>query len=228
MHSEIYLALIGDVVGSRTLPDREDAQRKLIEILDHLNGPESEHGFREQLAAPLTLTAGDEIQALLLMPSDPVGLVQRLTDHSWGRWTFPYLVFGVGIGSLSTGSIDASAEQAVNPALLDGECFHRARAALAKAGRSRNWVRWNPAGLRCAGALNALFELMAAIRSGWTTTQAIISHQARLADKQKDIAIQRGVSPSVISESLRAAHYNAILAGEEAARELFAREVDSR
>ena len=53
--------------------------------------------------------------------------------------------------------------------------------------------------------------------SRWTSRQAELARAAREAS-QKDVAADFGISPSVVSESLKAASFAAVRRGEEAAR----------
>lgn len=213
-----YVALISDLVASSELANRAAIQRRLPTWLADLNrrlGP-------EELAAPLTLTAGDEIQGLFRHSQGIVDVVQELTDHMFGSKA--EVRFGVGRGSLTTGPIDPPPGQAPNPALLDGPAFHRARAALEAAQRSNAWIRFEGFEDPPDEVLDGLFGLMAAVRSRWTPTQGTYSYEARSASSQKDLARSRKISPSVVSESLKAANHEAILAGEAAARLLLRQE----
>jgi SatD family (SatD) len=178
------------------------------------------------------ISAGDEIQVLLgveerLPGVTAVGILDRLTavlrPHR--------IVFGLGLGTLSTEPI-GSVQQ------LDGICFHRARAALAIAKRRRRWafllggddpdaaagedalaVSVSP-GAAFQLATNAILRLTGEIRAGWTDRQVEVMRQfpytmndARL---QKDVAEELDVSPSVISEILRAARRDAVREAEHA------------
>ena len=58
-----FLALIGDVSGSREVANRADLQARLERELARLN---ARHG--SLMAAPLTISAGDEFMALLPWP----------------------------------------------------------------------------------------------------------------------------------------------------------------
>ncbi|MEX0762149.1 MAG: SatD family protein [Dehalococcoidia bacterium] len=198
-----YTVLIGDVEDSRGLPDRAGAQRGLQQALRRLN-EELEH----ELAAPLALTAGDEIQGLLNSPEVAVSIIVRLADE-----LFPVrLIYGLGTGALATGISSHVAE-------IDGPAFHRARNALTAAGHTGSWLAAEGFGPELDRALSALFHLMSAIRSRWTGKQASYTAAARTM-MQKDVAGQFGVSPSVISESLKSASFEAVMVGEEAARQL--------
>lgn len=199
-----YLAVIGDVVRSRDLPDRAAVQRTLREQLRALNdGPAG-----ESMVAPLELTAGDEVQGLLRDPAAAVDIVARLADH-----LHPVtLVWGFGHGLLAT---DIYPEVTA----MDGPCFHRARGALEEAAREGAWVGVQGFPAPHADVLSALFRLSQGIRSRWTDTQARYVRAARTR-LQKDVARRFGVDDSTVSESLSKAHYKTVLAGERAAREL--------
>jgi hypothetical protein len=226
MTRKLYLALIGDVAASR----RADAGQRaeLQEELLGMTAALSRSAPAGAIAARLVLTGGDGVQTLLHAhrATHAVDLIQELTDRLHGFWSaypgtsFPPILFGVGLGPLSTGELRRGASPAANPGALDGPCFHRARGALELARKERAWVRFQGLGEPEDQALNALFDLMSAVRSGWTTNQGLITHGARKTTTQKMLAEERKVSPSVISEALKAAHFRELLAGEAAARAL--------
>ncbi len=109
-----YLALIGDIVDSKSLAGRDAFQKRLLASL------RAASDRKPRLASPYTITLGDEFQA-----------VYRSADHLWLD-IFSILAdlhpvearFGIGLGELTT---------AINPkqALgMDGPAFHRAREAI--------------------------------------------------------------------------------------------------
>jgi hypothetical protein len=202
-----FLAVVGDVEGSRELADRAGFQRRLTSVLSLVNGILGPN----RLAAEVRITAGDEVQGLL---SDPAALVEvavAVADH-----LHPVrVVLGAGWGPLTT-------DPGPDVALLDGPCFHRARRSLEEARRRGTWVRVEGLAPLEDGTLSALFGLMGAIRSRWTEKQAGYAREAR-EGLQKDVAERAGVSPSVVSESLKAARFDAVLEGAEAARRILER-----
>jgi len=225
-----YVALIGDIVASRDLPPKRRAalQQELRNWLDDdLNAALGPH-----LAAPLTLTAGDELQGLFRKPSAVVRVVQELTDRMFQLPEQPRILFGVGRGALSTGSVPAPPAHAGNPALLDGPAFHNARRALEHAQDEGGWARFvgfgePPDDTTTDEVLDALFTLMATIRDQWTAKQGELSHRMRAVGgegedlkSQSDLARHLCVSPSVVSETLKAARHWALVEGENAARHL--------
>ena len=211
-----YAALIGDLVTSRATGDRPRVQHELRELLPRLNDSLG----AESLAAGFVLTAGDEVQALFRAPSRAVEAIRRVTDRLSAAPFEQGIAFGLGYGRLSTEELPPAPAQAENVALLDGPCFHLAREGLEAIKKEKSWVRARGFGAREDVVVDGLFELMAAIRGGWTAKQGWYALQTRELEQQKKVAELSGVSPSVVSESLKAAHFEAILKGERAARRL--------
>ncbi|MGH7541380.1 MAG: SatD family protein [Gemmatimonadota bacterium] len=200
----VFFALIGDIVGSRDLPDRAVFQRELRDLVDELNA-ELE---AEAIAAPLKLTAGDEIQALLARPDAAVDILVRIAD----RLHPASIVWGLGRGALATDlDPDVSA--------LDGPCFHRARDALGAAARDGAWLRLEGFARPHDAALAALFRLMGGIRARWTEVQARYVRAVRTR-LQREVAEQLGVSEPAVSKALASAQFTTVEEGERAARAL--------
>jgi len=204
--SRRFLAVIADVQGSRDIPDRAAFQRRLLRTLKRLN-----RRFRgERLPADFRVTAGDEFQGLLTNPADLVDVTAELADE-----LHPVrLVFGAGWGHLATDLV-------ADVAALDGPCFHAARRSVSEAARRGRWVQVEGFGDVEDEAVSAFFLLIGALREGWTATQTKYARAAR-GRLQKDVAEQFGVSPSVISESLKSARFDAVATGERALRRLMA------
>lgn len=202
-----FYALIGDIVGSRELPNRAEVQRRLAREIEALNDELGE----ARLAAPLRLVAGDELQALLTDPAAALDIAVPLADalHPVAlRW-------GLGVGSLDT-DLDPDVS------LLDGPCFHRARRALDAAADDDTWLRAEGFAAPFSGTVSALFRLMWALRSDWTETQARYVREAR-GRLQKEVAERFDVNRSTVSRALRAARFREVREGERAARELLRR-----
>ena len=117
-----HAVLNGDLVGSRALGAK--APRRLAEVLEKAN-----HRFAEALAAPFEAFKGDAFQALFARPADlPDALVWLEARLRTRALTARY---GVGLGAVE----GLRGGWAASPALLTGEAFLRAEAALAEARR---------------------------------------------------------------------------------------------
>ena len=71
----MYYAIIGDMVGSRTLPGRSMAQTSLRDTLAKVND-----AFHADIAAKFTVTLGDEFQGLLHMGARTLSAVRMIED----------------------------------------------------------------------------------------------------------------------------------------------------
>ncbi len=201
-----YLAIIGDIRGSRTLPDRGAVQERLRDGLERVN-----REFQDELASPFIITLGDEFQALVGAAAVGVGVVVGLEEALRG---IP-LRYGLGWGTLET---------AFQPTTIgmDGPCLIRARESVARGKREVRWVTVSGFG-EDDEIVNGIFAVMAAIRSDWTEIQAETVGAARAAATQRDVAAARGRSESTVSKALKAAHFDEIVEAENSVRAILAR-----
>ncbi len=202
-----YLAVIGDVRGSRQAADRASVQERLEKGLQQVN-QENEAA----LAASFAITLGDEFQGLLRQAEAAMAVLVSMEIALPG---IP-IRYGLGWGGLST----HLREQAIG---MDGPCFHAARLALDRGKKANRWVTASGFGEEEDGILNGLFGLLGGVRSRWKRKQAETVSLRRRARYQKDVARQRGVVDSVVSDTLRAALYGPVTDAEEAMTRLLAR-----
>lgn len=195
----IYFALIGDLDQSRELPDRAAVQRKLQAIILQMN-----ERTTKTAAAPLKLTAGDEVQGISQNPRYMLEVVVALSDalspqqFSWG----------LGYGVLATDLSD-------DVALMDGPCFHLARKALESTKGKNAWFGVEGIGAFPTAMLTAIMNLMGAIREDWTARQTEYIRLAR-NHSQVEVARMTGKAPSTVSRALSAAKFDRIIEAESA------------
>lgn len=197
------VVLIGDVVRSREIPDRSAVQARLKQVLAELNK-------QFDLVVPLALTLGDEFQGLFTNRAERASVAIIAVTEA----LYPHRVaFGLGRGSLTADSGTSVVE-------MDGPCFHAARSAVETASRRSFWVHAKGFGSPANETLSVIFALMGAIRERWTERQNEIIRTVRLHDTQKAVAERLKVSPSVVSESLKAASWESIREGERVVEQL--------
>jgi len=111
-----YLVIIGDVVDSRAIADRDGFQQRLRAVLDARNGEQP----ADMLASPYTLTLGDEFQVVRTRATGTFrDLIRLAAEIRPVR-----LRFALGLGGIAT---------AINPAQaigMDGPAFHLARTGI--------------------------------------------------------------------------------------------------
>lgn len=118
----IYSAITGDVVNSRNYDNTSQLIEKLKQAVNKINDK-----YQEWLAANFIIYSGDELQGLLKEPAYSYQIIRELQ-----RMIYPVkLVFGVGIGELST-----DVPEDLNNAYtgeLDGQAYYWAREMMNQA-----------------------------------------------------------------------------------------------
>jgi len=123
--SKDYCAIIGDIIGSKYIKERDQTQTVLSKILDNINKK-----YEGELAAKFIITLGDEFQGLMKTTEHLIDIIDEI---KFGL--FPIRIrFGVGIGEMYT-KIDPN--QALG---ADGPAFYVARQAIKdlKLGENKN------------------------------------------------------------------------------------------
>lgn len=196
----VFVALIGDIRGSRELEDRQEAQREFKGVVESLN----EHIPNGSISSRFTVTTGDEFQVLL---TDATAAVEAAVSAS-DRFHPARLRFGIGRGELDT---EVNPDQAIG---MDGPCFHRAREAIDAARKDGAWLRvagWSDDLDRRS---NVMFDLVQCVREDWTDRQAQFASALKEAGAQKRVVERFNVSKSTVSESLSAGHVQEVRKAE--------------
>jgi len=155
------IAVIGDIIKSRSITNREEVQEQLKSILDKVN-----RDYADALASKFTLTLGDEFQGVFRSGNN----VLRLLDEIIFSLKPVELRFGIGIGSLKT-ALDPNASIGA-----DGPAYWNARKAIEIAHKNNDYGRANIE--LCADGehelvdlVNQILKLTAFQASGWRESQ---------------------------------------------------------
>jgi len=100
---------------------------------------------------------------------------------------------------------------------------HRAREAIVLAKRTGRWAAVGGIPARAQQVADALLRLAGETRNAWTDRQVEIARAHRTRPLRKDVAVALGVSPSVVSESLKAARFDAVREADDAVAALLDR-----
>lgn len=190
--AEIYIAVIGDVVASRRAEERSKLQERLRAALKGVNKE-----FSWLVLAGFLITVGDEFQGLLGGAEE----IDRLVAMLRARMSPVELRIGLGYGPLDT----PLQPQAIG---MDGPCFHRARAAIERAKAEGTAVEVELG--RTAPAFEVYSLLYSELRGRLTRKQRRVLDMAGLGMEGVRIASQLEISPSAVSQHLRAAGYDSI------------------
>lgn len=197
-----YVGLIGDVVESKKIPfqERINFQENLQKDLEYFN-----ELYKNQIAAKLTITLGDEFQGLFLEATPIFELITYLSVK------YPYKIrYGIGIGTLYTNIVEG---QAIGS---DGPVWWNARSSLQdlkKVTNKDNTVLIKGINDKSLEELLNISLTLSNFTSKWTKTQKnlieFIIRNYRLTNnfKQIELAHKLDVPKSTISRLLNRSNY---------------------
>jgi hypothetical protein len=195
-----YIALIGDVIASRTLPaaDRARLQRHLRAAI-----PDFNRRWRTSLAARFAVTLGDEWQCLLTSAT-PIWEIAHIV-----RATLAEVEWVIACGR---GAVTTPLAKSVAAPEVDGPCFHEARAALDDAKRNRRLFGFRGFG-SAEAVLNGFASYHAALHWSWTPRQrraALLLRRGGPALAAKQLRVGR----SAVSHLARRMAWPLVAAGD--------------
>lgn len=199
-----YVAIIGDIVDSRRLPERQTVQNRLKEVLAGINKK-----YAGDIASRFAITLGDEFQGLLNSRRNIICIINDIETAM-----IPVgLRFGIGIGDISTEVVLDS------PSEIDGSAYHRARKMINTMKHRKNRYTKVKSGIMiCTGEaypeldelLNSMFAVCAALRSKWSDRQREMI-QAYLANEENQYKAAKalGIGQPSVNKSLANARFYA-------------------
>lgn len=196
-----YIAVIGDLVASRSMSpeERQQVQERFQAALDEVN----QH-FSKEIAALFLITVGDEAQGLLKKIDRLYAILRQIQIK-----LFPAeIVFGVGVGTLTT----EVGEFAIG---ADGPAFHRARQALTEAKSERKeygkaivrdvkFLSENPV---LDPVVNALFLALAVLRRHWTEKQTRVLNWLEQGKAQKEVSEMLEIALSNVNRTIESTNF---------------------
>lgn len=199
-----YCAIVGDINRSRELPGRRRIQRLFLRAIDTLNAE-----FKEHVASDFRfrVSEGDAFEGLLTTPAESYRCARRLVE------VMSPVMFSIGIG---IGGVATELSRSVD--VVDGEAFHRARAAFALAKKMRQEIMFD-FDSSAAALVNALAGL---IEKEWyrlTVRQREIIRCMNDLGSQERVAKKLKISQPAVSKVLGAPTVRKMLEGEGAVRE---------
>lgn len=185
MTNNNYIAIIGDIVKSKEIENRNQVQEKIQEILERIN-----HKYAQAIASKFLITIGDEFQGLL----KPTNQLFRIIDEIADSMEPVEIRFGVGNGKITT-SLN---EYALG---IDGPAFYQARSAINKAHKYKRHIiifqSEDPD--EYDFAIHTTLVLLSQIRLLWTDSQKRVIRLFRNGLTQEQIAAELNISQSAVS-----------------------------
>lgn len=198
LNEEIYFAIIGDVVDSRKIDNRNDVQKQYVEVINRINKK-----YSEDIASKFLITLGDSFQGLLKKPNHILNIISEIEES-----IAPYkLRFGIGVGKISTSIVFEDSS------LIDGPAYHNARSAIDEVKIMSNKNR------ACSSILvhsdervlddliNSTLTLCASIKSNWTDKQKqVIDLSIKEKKSQVEIAEQLNIKQPSVNSRLQSSN----------------------
>ena len=198
LNVEKYFAIMGDIVDSRKIEDRDELQKKFVNIINSINDK-----YSDDIASKFLITLGDSFQGLLKKSSKVLNIIDEIESSM-----FPSkLRFGIGIGEIKT-SIDIEYSS-----LIDGPAYHNARFAIDNIKKVNNKKRDSSYILVKSeytlldNLMNSSLCLCNTIKSNWSEKQrAVIDLIIRDGKTQDEAAIILGIKQPSVNERLKSSN----------------------
>lgn len=199
-----YIAIIGDIKKSRNQENRNLVQKKLENVLNHINKK-----YEMDISAKFIITLGDEFQGLLNNGQNVLGIIEEIQGEM-----YPIEIrIGIGVGTITT---DINSEMAIG---ADGPGYYKARSAIEYLKQNEKKNRTHVADIRIemeeeetsiAEMLNAILSLLTVIKNRWTDRQReIIWDSIKYHDGQEKSAQRLGIAQSSVQRGLMNGNYYA-------------------
>ncbi len=199
---ESYVAVIGDIIKSKQLPDRNQVQHKLTDILKEIN-----QKYADELASNFMVTLGDEFQGLLKCGKSTMSIISEIEMQM-----YPVKIrFGLGVGKITT---------AINrdiPLGADGPAYYNARKMIDALKGSEKKLKKSYSNIMISidgdesGVsilFNSILSLCSTIKQKWSKRQReIISAYIEHDNNQVRTASYLNIKQSSVHKGLSTAGY---------------------
>jgi hypothetical protein len=189
------VVVIGDIVRSRQIPDRQAFQRHLKKTVGALSARHPD------LLSPYTVTLGDEFQA-----------VYKRADRAFRdffmlqRMLHPHRIrLVIGVGALTT---------PLNPRMsigMDGPVFHLARQGMGELKQSGSLLRVMMAGADGTAWINPTLDLLSHLTIGWKQNRLEVLQRMLDGEDPQAIAHAMKLTPAAVYKNIQAGALNTIL-----------------
>lgn len=203
------IALIGDILSSREVSEREALQQKLEYTLNQVNRR------NPALLSPYTITLGDEFQAVYRNADSLFEDIWRIMLGIFPR----RIRFSIGVGTLST---PINRRQAIG---MDGPAFHFAREGIQQLKKTPYLLKLSGEAFPEQELINYSLNLISANINTWEKNRLQILVGLLLGKKRKDLAGQLGISTVAVYKNIKAGALEAIIGIGRETAELINREL---
>lgn len=185
--------VLGDVVGSRNIEDRESFRDSIEAVLEAVN-----ERYGDDVVGEFALVKGvDEIAGVLRDPRNVYELLRDVVSAARPG----AIRFAVVYGEIDVG---AAADTVVE---MDGPAFHRADETLADVAEADLYVAFSGRRPPLDPLIATCINLLLMAREDWTDRQRAMVDAYRETGRQASVADRLGVSQQTVSATLRRADW---------------------
>jgi hypothetical protein len=198
---QMLYVMLGDVIASRKIEDKESFQRKLEKVCLKVN-----RNFAEDIYVDFKILKGiDEIEGVLLN----IASVYKIMDTMLEQFYPNSMRFALVLDYIDT------AVEGCEVSRMDGPAFHRASDLMKNMKGSRLMFRMSIGDeimdKTVAGEINLLFLL----KKGWSTGQRRILREYRKTGTQNMAAKALGITQQAVSKALNRSMWKEISSIED-------------
>ena len=196
-----YVAILGDVVGSKKIEDREDFQNRLQKACDRVN-----QAFAKDIYAKIKITKGvDEISGILTKIANVYQMINMISED-----IYPNLMrFTVVYGPLDT------ALESKDAAKIDGVAFHKAAELILHLKKTTEFVIVDIGDLLIDRLLISQMNLVAFLKRMWTKRQFEVVNLYEKLGNQEEVAKRLKITQQTVSRIISTANYDEISKAEQ-------------
>jgi len=182
-----YIIMIGDIIASKEISDRINFQKKFKDVLIKPN-----RSFHNSMISPLTLTIGDEFQAVLWEATYMFNIMDMIEREV----PSVSLRYGIGLGTIDT---EINPESAIG---MDGPAFHFARMAVETARKDGKIYQFGCEDRILTDRINVMTGWLDITMKKWTPQRKEIFYRYNENKTQKEIAGMMGISQPAVSQNI--------------------------
>jgi len=196
-----FYVLLGDVISSRRIMDRERFQKKNEEILEKINTV-----YVEDIFADFKILKGiDEIGGVLSTMSNIYKIINEILEQFHPNLIRFVLIFDY----IDTGieSFDISK--------MDGPAFHKASDTMNTLKKSKLMFEMSVSDKMIDTAITGQINLILLTKKNWSLKQHKIVREYKCTNNQDDVAKKLGITQQAVSKTLNKVMWKEIFLIEE-------------
>ena len=187
MRQKLYV-LLGDVVSSRRIDDRDMFQRKLEEAYKKVNNT-----YSEDIYANFKILKGiDDIGGVLLTMSNCFNIIDSILEQ-----LYPNLMRFVLVLDYIDVGLDTK-----NVIRMDGPAFHKASDLINSLKKSKLLFDMSVKDKIIDNAIAGQINLILLLKKKWSRKQYQIVREYKKVKNQQEVAMKLGISQQAVSKTL--------------------------